>query len=174
MTKRLRIGLGARRLKGPSPSRYRRWALRRLFDIARQHSGVAMIEFALVLPLLTFAMFGIFAFGSALSNYVDLTEGVRATSRVLAQASAYPTQAYNNAQTYFAAATANLTQADLTLTITVNGTVCNSASACDAALAASTGDPVTVSATYSICIEAMGFNFLPSCSLTATTTQMIE
>jgi Flp pilus assembly protein TadG len=133
-----------------------------------------MIEFALVLPLVTLAIFGIFAFGIALSKYIDLTEGVRATSRVLAQASAYPSQAYNNAQTYFAAATTNLTQANLALTITVNGTACNSASTCDAALAASTGDPVTVTATYSICIAAMGINFLPGCSLTATTTQMVE
>jgi Flp pilus assembly protein TadG len=147
---------------------------RRLLDIARDRAGIALVEFALILPLVCLLVFGIIAFGMALSNYVDLAEGVRAASRVLAQASAFPTQAYSNAQTYFASATANLNQANLTMTVTVNGTSCNSAAACDAALAAATGDPVTVTATYSLCIEVMGYNFLPSCQLTASTTQVIE
>lgn len=147
---------------------------RRWRALLADRGGVAMVEFALVLPLVTFAIFGICAFGIALSNYVDLAEGVRATGRVLAQASAYPSAAYSNAQTYFAASTANLTQANLTLAISVNGTSCTSASTCDAALAAASGEPVTVTATYSVCIQAMGVNFFPSCSLSASTTQMVE
>lgn len=159
--------MGSARRSVPMPRR----ALRAVFG---DRAGVAMIEFALTLPLVTFAIFGICAFGTALSNYVDLAEGVRATGRVLAQASAYPSAAYNNGKTYFAASTANLTQANLTLTVAVNGTTCGSATACDNALAAATGGPVTVTGTYTVCIVVMGVNFFPSCSLTATTTQMVE
>jgi Flp pilus assembly protein TadG len=146
----------------------------RLLAAARDRAGTVVIEFAMVLPVLALMIFGIMMFGLALSNYVDLTEGVRVATRVLAQASAYPTQAYSNAQTYFAEATANLTQANLTMSVTVNGTACSTAATCDAALAAASGDAVTVTATYSVCIEVMGYNFLPSCQLTATTTQMVE
>lgn len=149
--------------------------MRRLIELARERrDGMAAVEFALVLPFMALMVVGILSFGLALSNYVDLTEGVRAAVRVLAQASAYPTQAYSNAQTYFAGATSNLNQANLTMTVTVNGTACSGAAACDTALAAATGDAVSVTATYSECIEVMGYNFLPSCQLTATTTQMIE
>jgi Flp pilus assembly protein TadG len=160
--------------RGTAERYRRRNAVTRLLGAARDRAGTVVIEFAMVLPVLALMIFGIIMFGLVLSNYVDLTEGVRVTARVLAQASAYPTQAYSNAQTYFAEATANLIQANLTMSVTVNGTACSTAATCDTALAAAAGDAVTVTGTYSVCIEVMGYNFLPGCQLTATTTQMVE
>lgn len=149
--------------------------IRRLIELAQERcEGTAAVEFALVLPFLALMGLGIIAFGLAYTYYVNLEEGVRAAARALAQVSAYPTSAYANATTYFAEATSNLNQASLTMTVTVNGTACSSATACDTALAAAAGDAVTVTATYSECVTVMGFNFLPGCVLTATTTQMIE
>jgi Flp pilus assembly protein TadG len=88
-----------------------------------------LIEFALVLPVMALLVFGIISFGLVLSNHVDLTEGVRVAVRVLAQVSDYPTQAYADEQTYFADATANLNQANLTMSVTVHRTACNTADA---------------------------------------------
>jgi Flp pilus assembly protein TadG len=151
-----------------------RYVMRRLIELARERrEGVAAVEFALIVPVIALMVFGIIVFGMAFSNYVDLTEGTRVAARVLAQASAYPSQAYSSAQSYFAAATTNLNQANLTMAVSVNGSACTG-TACNTALAAAPGNAVTVTATYTECIEVMGVNFLPSCQLSATTTQMIE
>jgi Flp pilus assembly protein TadG len=40
-----------------------------------------MTEFALVLPLLTFLLFGVIQFGIAFNNYITLTDAVRAGAR---------------------------------------------------------------------------------------------
>ncbi|HTT78428.1 MAG TPA: TadE/TadG family type IV pilus assembly protein [Stellaceae bacterium] len=142
--------------------------------LARSRSGIAAVEFALVLPVLSFMVVGLLAFGAALNNYVDLTEGVRAAARVLAQSAAYPTVPYSTAQTFFNEATTNLTAANLTLYVYVNGTQCTDDTSCSTALSGAEGDPVTVTATYSLCVTVMGHNFLPSCQLSASTTQIVE
>jgi Flp pilus assembly protein TadG len=43
--------------------------------------GQTMTEFALVLPLLVFLLFGIIQFGIAFNNYIALTDAARAASR---------------------------------------------------------------------------------------------
>jgi Flp pilus assembly protein TadG len=43
--------------------------------------GQALVEFALVLPLLAGLLFGILQFGLIFNNYVDLTDAVRAGAR---------------------------------------------------------------------------------------------
>ena len=40
-----------------------------------------MVEFALVLPVLTLILFGIIQFGIVFNNYIDLTDAVRAGAR---------------------------------------------------------------------------------------------
>jgi Flp pilus assembly protein TadG len=47
----------------------------------RNEEGQAMVEFALVLPLLLLLLFGIIQFGIAFNNYIALTDAVRAGSR---------------------------------------------------------------------------------------------
>ena len=43
-----------------------------------------MVEFALVLPMLAFLLFGIIQFGIVFNHYLDLTDAVRAGARVAA------------------------------------------------------------------------------------------
>lgn len=57
-----------RRLKGPS----RRLSGTR--GLARSERGTAIVEFALIAPLLFFLVFGIIEFGRALNYYNDLTQ----------------------------------------------------------------------------------------------------
>lgn len=158
---------------------------RRLLKIAGHDGGVAAIEFALVMPILSFMVVGLLSFGSALNNFVDLTEGVRVAARVLAQSSAYPSQGYSNAISFLQNATANLNQSNLNWNVYVNGssTACNSTTssstaadntACNSALSGADGEAVTVTATYSLCVVVMSHNFLPGCQLSTTTTQMVE
>jgi Flp pilus assembly protein TadG len=142
--------------------------------ICQDRRGMAAVEFAMVLPILSFMVVGIVSFANALNNYIDLTEGVRVAARVIAQSSAYPTVPYSTATTYFDEATANLNQSNLAITVSVNGTSCSSDSTCSSALSGAEGDPVTVTGTYTLCVTVLGHNFLPSCTLSATTTQMVE
>jgi Flp pilus assembly protein TadG len=46
--------------------------------------GQTMVEFALVLPMLAFLLFGIIQFGIVFNHYLDLTDAVRAGARVAA------------------------------------------------------------------------------------------
>lgn len=46
--------------------------------------GQALVEFALVLPLLALVLFGVIQFGIAFTNYIALTDAVRAGARVAA------------------------------------------------------------------------------------------
>jgi Flp pilus assembly protein TadG len=47
----------------------------------RNERGQALVEFALVLPLLSLILFGIIQFGIVFNNYIDLTDAVRAGAR---------------------------------------------------------------------------------------------
>lgn len=50
----------------------------------RREQGQAMVEFAVVLPLLLLLLFAIVQFGIVFNHYVALTDAVRAGSRVAA------------------------------------------------------------------------------------------
>jgi Flp pilus assembly protein TadG len=172
----------------PVPSaRRQRTMRRRLRNLSGNRCGIAAVEFALVMPILSFMVVGVLSFGSALNNYVELTEGVRVATRVLAQSSAYPSLAYSSAFSssgYFDNATKYLTPSDLSWTVSVAGTQCNTTTssytsadntACNSALSSATaGAAVTVTATYSLCVTVMTHNFLPGCVLTVSTTQMVD
>jgi Flp pilus assembly protein TadG len=58
--------------------------LRRAFDCAKQESGVAVVEFALVAVLLMLLVFGIAQFGMALNTVNDETELASAAARYVA------------------------------------------------------------------------------------------
>jgi TadE-like protein len=49
--------------------------------VHRSEEGQAMVEFALVLPILLLLVMGIIQFGIVFNNYVTLTDGVRAGAR---------------------------------------------------------------------------------------------
>src|SRR6476620_6996409 len=50
----------------------------------RNEKGQTMVEFTLVLPVLLVVLFGIIQFGIVFSNYVALTDAVRAGARTAA------------------------------------------------------------------------------------------
>jgi Flp pilus assembly protein TadG len=152
---------GTRRLGG--------W-LARVFT---SRSGATAVEFALIAPALLLIMGAIVDFGVTMNNYVELTDAVRVGARqfVLSGASATPK---SSATTAIDNAAPNLTAGSITVTYSVNGASCTTDTACATALAADVGDTATITATYPCSAPVGGVTVLSGCTLTSTTTEMVE
>ena len=148
---------------------------RRLHAFLSDHSGAQAVEFALIAPLLLTLIMGIVQFSITLNNYIELTEGVRtgarnlAISRAMASATPYTTTVSN-----ISSSAGNLTASSIAVTITVNGTACSTDATCSTALSTAAGQTASVSATYPCNLQVMGVNFLPSCSLSSQTSDLVE
>ncbi|HEX3919061.1 MAG TPA: TadE/TadG family type IV pilus assembly protein [Caulobacteraceae bacterium] len=143
--------------------------------LRRDHSGASAVEFALIAPLLFVMLFGIIQFGLALNNYVELTDAVRNGGRNFAiSRAAASTNPYTTTSSSISSSAANLTAANIHLTVTVNGTACTTDSGCATALSAAAGDTAVITATYPCNLTVMGVNMAPSCTLSATTSDLIE
>jgi Flp pilus assembly protein TadG len=141
--------------------------------LAGDRSGAAAVEFGLIAPILLMMLLAIVQFGLTLNNYLELTDGVRVGARNFAISSTSTTP-LTTAKTAVTNAAANLTAANITLTFSVNGTACTTDSACQTALAADAGDAATVTGTYPCSLKVMGVNFASGCTLTSTTSEMVE
>jgi Flp pilus assembly protein TadG len=140
--------------------------------IARCERGTALVEFGLAVPVLLLIVVGTAQFGLALNSYVTLTDAVRAGARQFAVSRGDSSPKTNAVNRIYSSAP-NLTQADLTIALSVNGTACATDSACSTALAS--GLPATVTASYPCSLVVSGINFAPSgCTLTAQTTERVE
>jgi Flp pilus assembly protein TadG len=120
--------------------------------------GAALVEFALVAPMLLLIVFGTAQFGVTLGQYVMLTNavGVGAMQFAISRGDTTPSSDAWNAIT---TAASTLTPASIKMTLTVNATACvTNASTLSAAQAADTtcmnaltnnvGKPAQVSASY--------------------------
>jgi Flp pilus assembly protein TadG len=136
-------------------------------------SGASAVEFALVVPFLLFLVVGLFQFGITINNYLELTDGVRSGGRAFAIARTNATP-YTSSVAAVKSSAANLTAANVTVTLSINGTGCSSDAACTTALATASGGTATATATYPCSLSIMGVNFAPSCTLTSTTSDLIE
>lgn len=135
--------------------------------------GVSALEFALVAPILLTILLGTIQCGIVFNNYLTLDDSVRAASRVLAASRSSATP-YTDTTAAIHASAPNLTAASLSFSLTVNGSTCVSDGACAAALSGAAGDAESVSAHYPCNLTIMGVNYMPGCTLTATTTERIE
>lgn len=131
------------------------------------------VEFALTAPVLLFILFGIIEFGLTLNNYLVLTDAASAGVRQFA-ISRSSTNPLTTATAAVTAAAPNLTSANLTITLKVNGTACSSDPACQTALSNATGGSASLTAAYPCNLAIMGVNFAPGCSLSAEVTDLIE
>lgn len=59
-----------------------RWAMNRPVGRHQQEGGVALVEFAMVLPLLLVLVFGIVDFGRAFQTWITLTNAAREGARL--------------------------------------------------------------------------------------------
>jgi Flp pilus assembly protein TadG len=137
---------------------------------------------ALVLPILMLVLTGIFSFGIAMANYMQLTEAVDVGGRQLAISRGSSGDICAAAVTAIENAAPSLNPARLTFTIvlngsTVGGTTCNtSAPGADLAAAylATPRGSAQVIVTYPCNLAVYGRNLVPSCYLTAQTTELVQ
>jgi Flp pilus assembly protein TadG len=124
--------------------------------LARQkEKGQALVEFAVVLPVLVILVFAIIQFGILFRNYLDLTDAVRAGARVAAVSREKGRGADAEAAVR---AAASLDDADLD--VTVNSTWAR-------------GSSVTVRAQYPYDIDILGVVVF-SGDLVSQTTERVE
>jgi Flp pilus assembly protein TadG len=144
-----------------------------LARLALSRSGASAVEFAMVAPMLLLILGAIVDFGLTMNNYLELTDAVRVGARQFALSSASSTP-MTTATTAIRNAAPNLTGTSISITYRVNGTACTTDGGCQTALAANAGNAATVTATYPCSTPMAGVTFLSSCSLSSTTTEMVE
>jgi Flp pilus assembly protein TadG len=123
----------------------------------KNQQGQSMTEFALVLPILVFLLFGVIQFGIVFNNYITVTDAVRAGARKgavgrhLKNPDAAVVQSVRDAGN-------GLKQSDLNVTV---------------ASSWQQGEQVTVTGSYPYSISLLGL-VVKSGRLTSTTKERVE
>ncbi len=144
----------------------------------RGQKGTALLEFAFVVPVLLVIVMGIIVFGTAINNYLQLTEATATGRRYLAILRGQTTDPCVDTVTTVTQAATNLKATSLTFKLVLNGTTYGPGSnslSCQAGkdnLVQS--GPAQVVVTYPCNLTVMGINFAPSCTLTAQTTERVQ
>jgi Flp pilus assembly protein TadG len=151
-----------------------------LRPISVNDCGQAMVEMALVLPILLLVVTGILTFGLAFNNYVLLTEATSIGARTLAISRGATTDPCATASSAIIAAAPLLSSANLSYTFVLNGTTytgssCSSGSSTTGAAANLVqGANVVVTVTYPCSLAVYGANYAPHCSLQAQMTELVQ
>lgn len=152
----------------------------RVSRLAASARGASLIEFAVTLPVLVLLLFGVMQFGLAYNHQLILTDAVRAGARQLSISRGVSGDICSTAGTKVRNAAITLTQAQITMTMRVNGTNYTAAAgalpACSAAgLSMTIGADATMTATYPCSFRILGVTFGPSpCNIGGTTTARVE
>lgn len=135
-----------------------------------RESGQALVEFALLAPVLLAVLIGIFKCATTFNNYVVLTDAVRAGARQLAisRGAANPC---GTAIAQVQSSASDLNTSNLTVQAEVSGSSSNCA---DLAAGNQQGDDATVKGTYPCDLTIFGINFAPGCKISSTMTERIE
>jgi Flp pilus assembly protein TadG len=144
------------------------------------NSGSALVEFAVALPMLLVLITGMFSFGIALNNFLTLTDATSIGARFLATDRGLNLDPCAASVAIIKGTAFGLNPASLSFTFVINGTTypglsCNSASLTTGAagnMAQGTSAQVTV--TYPCTLGVYGKNYIPGCTLTAQTTELIQ
>ena len=146
----------------------------------RNEGGQALVEFALVLPILLLLLTGMMMFGIALHDYLELTNAVSIGARLLAISRGQTTDPCATTATAIYQAAPLLKPASLTLTFVLNGTTYPGASCISSTTTTGAagnllqGTAARVTATYPCNLRVYGFNYVPSCIMMARTTELIQ
>jgi Flp pilus assembly protein TadG len=142
--------------------------------------GHAVLEFAFVLPMMMAVVTGLFSFGIALNNQLELTEAVGSGGQYLQQIQSITTDPCMDVATTVQRNATNLDAAHLTLTLTMadnsgNSTVESGPASnftCSGAQSnLVTGGSATVAATYPCSLFVYGLHFKKACHLSAEVTE---
>jgi Flp pilus assembly protein TadG len=141
------------------------------------NEGGALVELAVVLPVLLLVLMGIFTFGIAMNNYNELTESVNNGARLLAIKRGLTTDPCADTVAAVYAAAPSLTQSSLSFSFVINGTSYLNKTSCTAGAAnlmQGQGQAAELTVTYPCNLSVYGTNFAPNCKLQAQTTELIQ
>ena len=155
--------------------------------------GQALVEFALVLPLLMLILIGIIKGGLLFNNYLQVTDATRSGARTLSIGQGRP-DACSDAANAVLTAIGGLDRSRVSMTMTEapegpndqpgavftwqNGSGSNNASGpnnvSDCGFTLVSGSAVTLRTTYPCDLQIFGTDFAPHCTLSATATERVE
>jgi Flp pilus assembly protein TadG len=136
--------------------------MKRFLHRVRNENGQAMVEFALVLPILMALLLGIIQFGIVFNNYITLTDATRAGARKAA-VSRFVGDNGASAKAAVKSSAQGLDQKKLDPTILVTA----------APDWNTPGNEVTVTASYPYSINILGWT-VKAGNLTSTTKERLE
>jgi Flp pilus assembly protein TadG len=134
----------------------------RFLQRLRNERGQAMVEFALVLPILMALLLGIIQFGIVFNNYITLTDATRAGARKAA-VSRFVGDSGASAKAAVENSAQGLDQSKLAPTISVTASPDWN----------TPGNDVTVTASYPYSINILGWT-VKAGNLTSTTKERLE
>jgi Flp pilus assembly protein TadG len=161
------------------PRRRRRLTLA---GLCRGEQGSALVEFALILPMMLMLTTGVLVFGVAMNNYIQLTNAVSIGARTLAVSAGVTLDPCSVGSTAIQGAAPALNSSSLTYNFTLNGTAYNNQSTCSSASTTTgaagnlaSGTTVTVTATYPLNLSIFGKVFSQNHAvLSATATELVQ
>jgi Flp pilus assembly protein TadG len=139
----------------------------------RDVSGTALIEFAFVMPLLLMMLVGMFMFGLTIHNYISVTGAAEAGMLPLTVSRGDTTPWTDTTNVIYAAAP-TLLKANLTVSVSVNGTACTSDATCVTALSTAAGLPASVTVRYPCDLKVLAVSYLSNCTVSATPTGRVQ
>jgi len=143
--------------------------------------GQSLVEFALIVPILLLLTTGIFVFGLAMNNYMQLTNAVSVGARTVAINAGLTTDPCAVASSAIIAAAPGLSSSSLSFSYSFNGTPTSGTSCPSATTTTSfagdltSGSNVTVTATYPLNLSVYGKVFnLSNAVLSASSTELVQ
>lgn len=152
--------------------------------------GNALVEFAMVAPVMLMIMMGIIVIGSTMSNYLQLIEATASAARTVAVARSNTLDPCNTVASAVSGGAPMLNSANLTYKLVLNSPLgsqlgsygpttgslsCSSASYTSGAPSyLQQGGSASVTVTYPCNLSIYGRNYWSGCTLQAQTTEMIQ
>jgi Flp pilus assembly protein TadG len=155
-----------------------------------REDGNALVEFAIVAPVMLMIMMGIIVIGSTMSNYLQLIEATSSAARTIAVSRSNTLDPCNTVASAVSGGAPMLNSANLTYTLVLNSSLganlgtygptkgsltCSSASYTSGAPSyLQQGGSAVVTVTYPCNLSIYGKNYWSGCTLQAQTTEMIQ
>lgn len=170
--------------------------LKQALSRARRQQGGALLEFALLLPVMMLILLGIISFGIAFNNQMTMTNAVNSAAQLVMLGPGAITDPCQSANNALALAGANLNNSRIygthplsyTISAYTNATTPNTTGPYSVVFPSTSGavcpseaadltphQQVVVTATYGCQLSFFGYNFAPGgCVLTAQSAEAVE
>ena len=140
----------------------------------RGEKGQSLLEFTFVVPMMLTVVFGVIVFGVALNNYLVLTDATAVGARTLAISRGQTTDPCAATVQSIEGAAPNMKAANFKFSFLLNGTAYSGTSCSGAQTNLVENQTAQVTVTYPCSLKFFGFNPVPSCILTAQTTERVQ